>query len=420
MCPEEGSENEIMKYRIKMETVKKCIGGFVLAMMIQGCQVKDHQELVWEVLDTPALANSEQPFLMSEDEQLYMLWTEKFPEGETSLIFSEYDKVQWRNRIELVRGEDWFVNWADFPAIAKNGRHMIAHYLKKSDTATFSYDIRLVHSSSNGTNWSQLGKLHADNVKTEHGFVSFSPVEEDSFQAVWLDGRNMEAGHHAMQLRSAEIGSDGKIVSEQLVDDMTCDCCQTSLVQTDKGTLVAYRDRTEEEIRDIYFSLYREEQWSEPKAVSNDRWEINGCPVNGPKLSASGNSVGLAWFTAANDEPRVKVAFSDDGGMNFGEPWVVDEENPLGRVDIFMLDENKALLSWMRLNQKDAELRLALIDKSEGILISKVVSELSSARSTGFPQLEVAGGKVFLAWNQETSDGKRIKMVKKSLKEIYP
>jgi hypothetical protein len=98
----------------------------------------------------------------------------------------------------------------------------------------------------------------------------------------------------------------------------------------------------------------------------------------------------------------------------------VDEENPLGRVDVFMLDENKALLSWMKLNQEDAELRLALIDKSEGILISTVVSELSSTRSTGFPQLEVAGGEVYLAWNQETSDGKRIKMVKKDLKEIYP
>jgi hypothetical protein len=166
--------------------------------------------------------------------------------------------------------------------------------------------------------------------------------------------------------------------------------------------------------------LFREGKWSEPKAVSNDGWEINGCPVNGPKLSASGNSIGLAWFTAANDEPRVKVAFSDDGGMNFGEPWVVDEENPLGRVDIFMLDENKALLSWMKLNQEDAELRLALVDKSEGILISTVVSELSSTRSTGFPQLEVAGGEVYFAWNQETSDGKRIKMVKKVLKEIYP
>jgi hypothetical protein len=405
---------------MNLETLKKCVGGFVLALMIQGCQVKDHQELVWEVLDTPALTNSEQPFLLSEDEELYMLWTEKLPEGKVSLIFSEYDKVQWRNRIELVRGEDWFVNWADFPALSKNGRHMIAHYLEKSDTATFSYDIRLVHSSSNGTNWSQSGKLHADSVKTEHGFVSFSPVEEDSFLAVWLDGRNMQAGHHAMQLRSAEIGSDGKIVSEQLVDDMTCDCCQTSLVRTDRGALVAYRDRTADEIRDIYFSLFREGKWSEPKAVSNDGWEINGCPVNGPKLSASGNSIGLAWFTAANDEPRVKVAFSDDGGMNFGEPWVVDEENPLGRVDIFMLDENKALLSWMKLNQEDAELRLALIDKSEGILFSTVVSELSSTRSTGFPQLEVAGGEVYLAWNQETSDGKRIKMVKKDLKEIYP
>ena len=230
----------------------------------------------------------------------------------------------------------------------------------------------------------------------------------------------MEAGHHSMQLRSAEIGPDGQVLSEHLVDDKTCDCCQTSLVRTEKGALVAYRDRTDAEIRDIYVSAFREGEWSDPKAVFHDGWKINGCPVNGPKLSVFGNSIGLAWFTAANDEPRVKVSFSDDGGLNFQEPYLVDEGKPLGRVDIVMLNQNKALISWMEMSGEDAQLRLALIDKFKGKLTSMVVSELSSKRSTGFPQLELADGKVFMAWNLETPKGKSIKLVKTDLKQINP
>jgi hypothetical protein len=393
---------------------------FILVLALHGCQVKERKIVSWEVIDTPVLLNSEQPFLLGNEGNLHMLWTETVPESKVALLRSTYSKGQWADRNEVARGEDWFVNWADFPALSKSGKNMITHYLKKSDTATFSYDIRFLHSSSNGDLWSQPVKMHSDTMKAEHGFVSFSPFGKGSFRAVWLDGRNMAGGHHAMQLRSAEIGADGKIVSEEMVDDRTCDCCQTSLVQTDQGTLVAYRDRTDDEIRDIYVSLLRNGKWSAPKAVFNDGWKINGCPVNGPKLSVFETSTGLAWFTGAGDRPRVKVAFSDDGGLNFGDPWIVDEGSPLGRVDLFMVDENTALLSWMEMNQQDAELRLALIDKMKGKLTSLIVAELSSARSTGFPQLEVAGGEVFLAWNEETAEGKRIKLVKTDLERIYP
>ncbi len=407
--------------KINLKYVLKVTGYCVLVLAIQGCEIKNRKKVIWEAMDTPVMIKSEQPFLLGHEKELSMLWTEELEDRKVALMMSSYSNGHWEDRNELTRGEDWFVNWADFPALSKNGKNVIAHYLKKSDTATFSYDIRFLHSASNGVNWSNSVKMHSDTMKAEHGFVSFSPVGEDSFRAVWLDGRNStEGGHHGMQLRSAEIGADGKIVTEELVDEKTCDCCQTSVVQTSEGTLVAYRDRTDDEIRDIYVSLLSDGKWSEPKAIFNDGWKINGCPVNGPKLSAIGSSAGLAWFTGANDQPRVKVAFSDDGGLNFGDPLTVDEGKPLGRVDLFMLDENTALLSWMEMNEQDAELRLAVIDKLRGKLTSMTVSELSSARSTGFPQLEVAGGEVFLAWNEETPQGRRIKLVKTNLQQIYP
>ena len=47
----------------------------------------------------------------------------------------------------------------------------------------------------------------------------------------------------------------------------------------------------------------------------------------------------LAWFTGAQERPRVLLAFSSDGGAVFGDPIVVESEGALGRVDLLALDE---------------------------------------------------------------------------------
>jgi hypothetical protein len=70
--------------------------------------------------------------------------------------------------------------------------------------------------------------------------------------------------------------------------------------------------------------------------VHHDGWHLNGCPVNGPALSASerGATSAPAWFTAPQDEGHVFVAFSQNAGKTFGAPVRVDESGSLGRVDV--------------------------------------------------------------------------------------
>jgi len=87
--------------------------------------------------------------------------------------------------------------------------------------------------------------------------------------------------------------------------------------------------------------------WSVPRAVHADNWEINGCPVNGPSVSADGRRVAVAWYTGAGDSPRVKAAFSTDAGATFGEPIQVDDGETLGRVDVLLLPDGSALVCWL-------------------------------------------------------------------------
>src|SRR4029450_8817957 len=95
--------------------------------------------------------------------------------------------------------------------------------------------------------------------------------------------------------------------------------------------IVAFRDRSQDETRDIYVSRLADGRWTKPEPVHRDNWQINACPVNGPAISASGRDVAIAWFTVAEDQGRVFVAFSADAGRTFAPPARVAQVSALGR-----------------------------------------------------------------------------------------
>lgn len=85
-----------------------------------------------------------------------------------------------------------------------------------------------------------------------------------------------------MTLRYAAIDADGKLSDEAQLDERVSECCQTSAALTDQAPIAVYRDRSQSEVRDIYFVRQINGSWGSPQSVHADNWEINGCPVNGP------------------------------------------------------------------------------------------------------------------------------------------
>ncbi len=358
-------------------------------------------------VEPPSPINSKQPFLFSNENELYMTWTQKINDSVHSINFSSLSNGFWSKPIEIARGEDWFVNWADFPAIAENKGNLLAHFLQKSDPATFAYDVHLKLSNEKGEKWNDDFILHTDSTKTEHGFVTLLPYKEDSFFATWLDGRNTGGGSHddehsshgAMNIRTAIILSKGEVIDDVMIDAKTCDCCQTSAAITPKGPVVVYRDRTDDEVRDIYISRMLDGSWTIPKPIHNDYWVINGCPVNGPKVVAYKDALVVAWFTEADAVPKVNVVFSKDSGKNFDIPVEISSGKAMGRVDVAFLDKDTVLVSWMESTDKGAELKIIKVSREGKKFEPIVVAKISSARASGFPQLEIVDGTVYMAWN---------------------
>ena len=212
-------------------------------------------------LASPAGAGSAQPNLFADARgRVWMSWLEPRAEGGRRLRLSSLTGTAWSAPVTVAEGANLLANWADFPSVFVTSRGVLAvHWLETAATRG-AYGVRLATSADDGRTWTPVVTPHRDTSASEHGFVSFFEMPDGSVGLIWLDGREMAAhggGHGAggaggpsMTLRATTIAK-GQPGDDVLVDPRVCDCCQTSAAQTADGAIVAYRDRSPEEIRDI-------------------------------------------------------------------------------------------------------------------------------------------------------------------------
>jgi ribonuclease BN (tRNA processing enzyme) len=337
--------------------------------------------------------------------RVIMSWLE--PDGDaTALRYSTLDGSEWSSPRTVAIGDDWFVNWADFPSVVAVGESLwAAHWLVKAADGTYEYDVAISLSADGGRTWQPPVTPHADGTLSEHGFVSLYPMP-GGVGALWLDGRETANGG-GMTLRSAVLSPGTGVQAGLLVDDLVCDCCQTDVAVGPDGPIAVYRNRTAEEIRDIYVTRLLDGRWEDGRPVGDDGWEIAGCPVNGPAIAASGDSVAVAWFTAADNEPIVKFAFSPDGAETFGAAVTVATDWPIGRVGILLVDPTTAIVSWLRQGEGGSGEVMARAVHADGRLgPARHIATTLAGRLSGFPQIAAHGDHIVFAWTG-TGDGQK-------------
>lgn len=403
----------------RARTVAPLLASAGLSLVGGGCARPSHPPaspwfaLRFERLANPAGLHAAQPNLsVGPDGRLRLSWLQRETAGGHALRFSTLADSGWTAAKTVARGDDWFVNWADFPSlVALADGSLAAHWLAVSGQEKYAYGIRLAFSRDGGAHWSAPIVVHDDDTPTEHGFVSLLPWGASAVMAVWLDGRNYApwpgAGGRVspptdeMTLRFATFESDGRLVEAGELDERVCDCCQTAAIALPAGAVVAYRDRSSDEVRDISIVSGGPQGWSRPRPLHVDGWSLRGCPVNGPALAADGTRVAAAWFTGAHDTVAVNVAFSSDAGSTFGPPIRVDDGATLGRVGVVQLPGGTAVVSWMR-PEADGLASVCVREIApSGERGPPLVVDVSRAdRASGFPRLARAGDRLVIAWTQ--------------------
>jgi hypothetical protein len=374
------------------------------------------EPLEFITLNPPVGLDAAEPSLFAlNDGRVVMSWTE--PDGNGFAVkMAIGNHLEWTEARTIIRSEDLFVNWADFPSIAAfpDGT-LAAHWLQEVGDGAFAYDVNLALSADEGRTWSAPIVPHQDGTQSQHGFVTLLPVTENSLISIWLDARAYKKDlilsqgtelPDAMQLRATQLSSDGVLSEDILVDAQTCTCCQTSAAVTANGdVLVAYRDRTDAEIRDISVVRLEDGHWSVPNIVHEDNWKISGCPVNGPAIDALGETAVLAWFTAADHVPAVKVVFSKNGGLDFDPPVRIDLGEAAGRVDALMLSEQAALVTWVEWQEVGEVIFACQAKIGEPCGQRQAVAINTGAGSVNFPRMARTVDGVYLAWTQPAIEG---------------
>ena len=399
--------------------MKKCLIIFALLGLLS-CTSNDIQiEEISFLYDK----NNAQPSLVSNNGSLSLTWISSDEDMNAELNFRQFKDGDWLNPMTLAIGSDWFVNWADFPTHAISGDQVLTSYLKKSAGGSYTYDIFLSLQNLSGEKVKEDFILNTDGFKAEHGFVSIVAKDDEGFLISWLDGRNTvekdaDGNHKPMTIRFAEITNNGDIINENELDASVCDCCQTSVTNTDKGPLVVYRDRSEKEVRDIYVTRKLDDSWEAPAAVHNDGWVIYGCPVNGPKVVSNSNNIAVSWFTVYDGKPRVNLSFSKSYGASFDSPVQINDNDAIGRVDVVFLNDTEVLVSYMEQDDFDTYLRLKKVSVDGKVSKPITISKIDSGRNTGVPQLEILNDEIFIVWTVFENENNQLKTVKLSSQDI--
>ncbi len=344
------------------------------------------------------------------DGTTYLSWLEPAGGKLWALKFSRFDATRqsWGEAHPIAQGADWFINWADFPVLAAQKDRLTAVWFVNNPAKGQGHHggtYRAVHSVSTdgGATWSPARAVTRESDSVE--FVALQPLHDGRLLAAWLDGRAHPGGTDRQALYARVLGAPGP---DMLVDASVCDCCQLSFVPTtDGGTLLAYRGRTKDEIRDMKLARFDGKTWHRPVTLNADGWKIAACPVNGPQLAECGDLIGAVWFTAADNQPRVLARVSDNAGESFGPVVRVDLGRPQGRVDGVMLADGTLVMTWLEMTGKESGqpggIYLRTLSLEGKLSEPQLVAPSSTSRMSGFPRMVLPGGRrLLLTGTQDT------------------
>jgi len=349
----------------------------------------------------PSVAGSIQPnWALAADGTALLSWVEPGKGDTSNLRYAMRRGSTWSEARTIATGRNFWRHPAEIPELMSlaDGT-LLAHWVEKGKDSSDSEYI-FVSSSGDGIKWTEPAMAHHDRTPVQHGLASMVASGPREASILWLQALKGEDG--PVSLMRTVVGADGKEIKEEDLDADVCSCCPTSVVKTAKGLLVAYRDHTSKDIRDIAVLRFENGRWSTSKILYADKWEVNACPVNAASAAAKDNRVAISWYTEANDSPRVQLVFSSDAGATFTKPTAISTGYALGYASTALSDDGGAFVSWLEEDKSSSRLLVRLVSPT-GVAgpVNKIAE--GSRQSLGYPRLLHAGSETWIAWGDAKS-----------------
>jgi hypothetical protein len=385
-----------------------------LVLSFTGCN-RNGNKLFVEGLTPPTFAGLAPKLAIDHSGYAVFSWLEKVPGSGGRLRFSVQQQGGWSDSVTAVEGPLSTEEFASAFVLSPRPKEYVAFWTEiknheHNDWTEFGYFSR---STDGGRTWSHPVPLATDFSKTEHSYLSAAVLDSGAVGVTWLDGRETAktpypAGHY--HLMAGMLYPDGQYSGEKMVDDNVCTCCPTGSVSLGSEMLIGYRDRTQDEIRDMDTVRLNEKlNVDGPYPVHHDGWRINACPTNGPALDARNGETVVAWFSGASG-PLLSFSTSADGGKHFSSPREVSAAtSTIGHAAISLLPDGSSILAWMESGNPESHLLVRLIGK-DGNLGSVV--EVARGSGFGYPSMRAQGNSVLLVWMQRDKTGSNLHLTR--------
>src|SRR5829696_2025076 len=122
---------------------------------VQRASTASEQPLVIRTTQSPTDGDSREPELTAtQDGRVILSWVEKLGDKRYTLRTAMLGQNGWSDAQTVADGDNWFINWADFPSvIALKDGTLAAHWLVKSGSSTYAYDVNVCTSNDAGKTW---------------------------------------------------------------------------------------------------------------------------------------------------------------------------------------------------------------------------------------------------------------------------
>jgi hypothetical protein len=284
---------------------------------------------------------------------------------------------------------------------------VVAYGAKTANTA-----IKLARSSDGGRTFAAGRELQATGAAGDRGWHALTVDSNGAAHVMWLDHRGMATGkaqshehHEAAAMDGAQMAqgsslyyaSDAGSAAEREVLKGVCYCCKVAMVTGRDGALfAAWRHVYPGNIRDIAFTSSRNggRTFAVPTRISNDDWELAGCPDDGPALAVDGSgTVHAVWPTViGGDTPEGALfyASSRDGRTFSARTRVPTLGSPRPMHPQIAVDaRGRVVVAWDEVigGVRQAALRTVTIDEAAKPAFGAAVRLGTPGESSSYPML---------------------------------
>ena len=293
-------------------------------------------------------------------------------------------------------------------------------------------------SSDGGKTFSASSLVSGADGEGNRGWESVAADSAGRMYVLWLDHRETvmpSAMHHQdgtttppapapkldpnekankSQLFFGSVDGGGGVAARGIVRGV-CYCCKTSLVAAGGAIYAVWRHVFPGNQRDIGFVASRDggKSFSPIVRVSEDHWQFDGCPENGPAIAIDAQQrAHVLWVTPADGKDGSPLAlyhaWSRDG-RTFTARTAVPTRGPAAHVQVTAVPDGSLVITWDENVNGARHVAFARAEVSAaGRVTFRALHAGDDEPGRGYPVVASASAGVLAAWVQQTAGGTTI------------